>query len=63
MKHMEKLSSKREYLQPTVKVVEFRVEVGQVVSPLAQVLDDKAHTQDIVEGNAFGGEGYFDYDF
>lgn len=57
---MKKDSSKTDYIQPAVKVVAFKVEGGFAGSPTE---DDKAHTDDIQEGDTYEGEGYFEYSF
>lgn len=58
---MKKSSFKTGYIQPSVKVVEFKVEIGLIVSP-PPIEDNKAHTDVIVQGDAYES-GYFDYNF
>ena len=55
---MKENSSKTDYILPCVKVVSFHVEGGFGDSD-----EDKAYTDDIVQGDAYEGEGYFNYSF
>jgi len=57
---MENIKSKKDYLEPKVKVVSFKVEDGfQSGGP---TLDGLAHTNDLQEGTEFD-RSYFDYSF
>lgn len=59
---MKKNTSKTEYIQPSVKVVAFKVEVGLMGSDPEQE-DGMAHTDNLREGGPYEGEGYFNYGF